>query len=62
VYPFSWKNSDQAVWLGRSTEWVADDQGHEYPSGQKIFDVDGEEFPVLELRLLEFNSKEVAPG
>ncbi len=62
VYPFSWKNSDQAVWLGRSTEWVADDQGHEYPSGQKIFDVDGEEIPLLELRILEFNSKEVAPG
>jgi type VI secretion system protein ImpE len=62
VYPFSWKNSNQAVWLGRSTEWVADDQGHEFPSGQKIFDVDGEEIPLLELRLLEFNSKEVAPG
>jgi type VI secretion system protein ImpE len=62
VYPFSWKNSNQAVWLGRSTEWVADDQGHEFPSGQKIFDVDGEEIPLLELRILEFNSKEVAPG
>jgi hypothetical protein len=24
--------------------------------------VDGEEIPLLELRLLEFNSKEVAPG
>jgi type VI secretion system protein ImpE len=55
VYPFSWKNSDQAVWLGRSTEWVADDEGHEFPSGQKVFDVDGEEFPLLELRTLEFN-------
>ena len=56
VYPFSWKNSDESVWLGRSTEWVADDQGKEYPSGQKIFLVDGEEFPLLELRSLEFKA------
>ena len=59
VYPFSWKNADESVWLGRSTEWVADDQGQEYPSGQKIFLVDGEEFPLLELRSLEFNAAQV---
>jgi type VI secretion system protein ImpE len=62
VYPFSWKNSDQAVWLGRSTEWVADDEGHEFPAGQKIFNVDGEEFPLLELRTLEFTAEQVAPS
>jgi type VI secretion system protein ImpE len=62
VYPFSWKNPDQPVWLGRSTEWVADDEGHEFPAGQKIFDVDGEEIPLLELRSLELSSTQVAPS
>jgi len=62
VYPFSWKNPDQKVWLARSTEWVADDDGHEFPAGQKIFDVDGEEIPLLELRSLEFSAAQVAPS
>lgn len=60
IYPFSWKNSDESIWLGRATEWVSDDQGQEYPSGQKIFLVDGEETPLLELRSLEFNSTQAA--
>lgn len=56
VYPFSWKSEDQSVWLGRATEWVSDDQGHEYPVGQKMFVVDDEEVPLLEVRSLEFAS------
>lgn len=54
VYPFSWKSDDESVWLGRTTEWVADEQGREYPVGHKIFVVDGEEVPLLEIRSLEF--------
>lgn len=54
VYPFSWKSEDESVWLGRATEWVSDDQGHEYPVGGKLFVVDGEEVPLLEIRSLEF--------
>jgi type VI secretion system protein ImpE len=54
IYPFSWKNPDEHVWLGRETAWGEDDQGNEYPSGQKLFLVDGEEFPLLEVRSLEF--------
>ncbi len=56
VYPFSWKSDDEAIWLGRMTAWVADDQGHEYPVGQKTYLVDGEEVPLLEIRSLEFAS------
>ncbi|HTT60510.1 MAG TPA: type VI secretion system accessory protein TagJ [Bryobacteraceae bacterium] len=56
VYPFSWKSDDESVWLGRTTEWVADDAGHEYPVGQKMFVVDDEEVPLLEIRSLEFAS------
>ena len=56
IYPFSWKDADESVWLGRSTVWGADEEGREYPSGQKVFLVDGEEFPLLEIRTLEFQA------
>jgi type VI secretion system protein ImpE len=55
MYPFSWKSDDEAVWLGRKTEWVEDDEGHQFPVGQKMFAVDREEVPLLEIRSLEFN-------
>jgi len=54
IYPFSWKDPDEAVWLGRVTEWTADEKGTEYPTGQKIRLVDGEEIPFLEVRSIEF--------
>ncbi len=54
IYPFSWKHPNEAVWLGRLTDWAADDEGIEYPSGQKILLVDGEEIPFLEVRSLQF--------
>jgi len=60
VYPFSWKSDNEAVWLGRATEWVGDDEGHEFPVGQKMFVVDGEEVPLLEIRSLEFASDAAA--
>jgi type VI secretion system protein ImpE len=60
IYPFSWKSPDETVWLGRATDWAPDDQGQEYPSGQKLFLVDGEEVPLLEVRSLEFNSTQAA--
>jgi type VI secretion system protein ImpE len=54
IYPFSWKHPDEAVWLGRLTDWATDEDGREYPSGQKILLVDGEELPFLEVRSIEF--------
>lgn len=56
IYPFSWKDPDESVWLGRSTVWNADDQGREYPAGLKTFLVDGEEVSLLEIRTLEFTA------
>ena len=47
IYPFSWKDSNEAVWLGRSTEWCTDEKEREYPIGQKVFLVDGEEVPLI---------------
>ena len=43
---------DDAVRLGRMTDWVRDDDGTEVPLGLKCWLVDGEEFPLLELREL----------
>lgn len=60
IYPFSWKHPDEAVWLGRMTDWSADDEGKEYPVGQKVFLVDGEEVPLLEVRSLEFETAQAA--
>ena len=54
IYPFSWKHPDESVWLGRITDWAGDDEGNEYPSGQKMLLVDGEEVPFLEVRSLKF--------
>ena len=60
IYPFSWKDPDEAVWLGRSTVWNADDEGNEYPSGQKVFLVDGEEVPLFEIKTIEFIAADTA--
>ena len=60
VYPFSWEQSDENVWLGRVTEWFVDDEGREFPAGQKMLLVDGEEFPFLELRSLAFHHADPA--
>lgn len=62
IYPFSWKHPDEAVWLGRMTDWTVDDEGREYPSGQKILLVDGEEIPFLEVRSLKFFHPAAAPA
>lgn len=50
--PLAWRHADSAARLGRVTEWEALDDGSEVPLGQKLFIVDGEEVPVLELREL----------
>lgn len=60
IYPFSWKNSDEALWLGRTTEWCVDENDREYPMGQKILLVDGKEVPLLEVRSIEFESSQAA--
>lgn len=53
--PFAWQHSDDAVRLGRMTVWEEDESGEAVPVGQKMLLVDGEEFPLLDIRQLEFN-------
>jgi type VI secretion system protein ImpE len=51
--PFSARRTDANVRLGRATEW-AEDGDDVVPFGQKVFLIDDEEVPLLELRKLEF--------
>ena len=59
--PFSWRHPDETVRLGRMTVWKkAEGSEYQVPFGQKMWLVDDEEIPFLELRALEFNPASVA--
>jgi type VI secretion system protein ImpE len=58
--PFAWQHTDDAVRLGRMTVWEEDESGEVVPVGQKMLLVDGEEFPLLDIRQLEFNLPQAA--
>lgn len=53
--PLTWKHPDDSVRLGRSTVW--EDGGENEPAlvpfGQKIFSIDGQDIPILELGKIE---------
>jgi type VI secretion system protein ImpE len=53
--PLSWQHPDENVRLGRVTEWQEVGEGEVAPIGQKLFLVDDEEFPILEVRELRIN-------
>lgn len=50
--PLTSQYPEDAVRLGRETVWEQDENGNEIPYGQKMLLVDGEEFPLLEVREL----------
>jgi type VI secretion system protein ImpE len=64
--PLSFRHADDNVRLGRSTVWEPDirnpgtrneqENGDLVPYGQKMLLVDGEDFPLLEVRRLEITS------
>jgi len=59
--PLSFQHKDDAVRLGRSTVWEEQENGDVIPFGQKMLLVDGEDFPLLEVRNLEIASAVAAP-
>jgi type VI secretion system protein ImpE len=59
LYPKSSSYPDDNVRLGRCTAWQ-EIEGEPVPFGQKMFLVDGEEFPLLEVRKLEFAAPQAA--
>ena len=61
MYPGSSRSSDDAVRLGRMTQWIEQENADPIPLGQKCFLVDGEEFPLLEVRKVEFTRAETVP-
>jgi type VI secretion system protein ImpE len=59
-YPKSFADESDNVRLGRETHWHDVEGGEPIPVGQKMFLVDGEEFPLLEVRKIEFTAQESA--
>lgn len=59
--PLSWQHDDDQVRLGRVTDWVDLGGGTLAPLGQKILLVDGEEFPILEVRELVISPSQDSP-
>jgi type VI secretion system protein ImpE len=59
--PFSFRHSDDEVRLGRATVWEEPESGDPIPFGQKMLLVDGEDFPLLEVRSLEIAAAEDSP-
>lgn len=57
VSPLSCGHSDDMVKLGRVSVWESDG-ANDYLFGQKLLLVDGEEFPLLEVRSLEIHAGE----
>ncbi len=57
--PLAFRHQEDSVRLGRQTVWEELD-ATVVPAGQKLFLVDGEEFPVLEVRTLEFPTASTA--
>ena len=53
--PLASQHPDELVRLGRATEWEVLESGQEAPVGQKLLLVDGEEYPLLEVRELLFD-------
>lgn len=48
--PLAHKHPDGAVRLGRATVWAGRENGEQIPEGQKLFQVDDEELPFLDVR------------
>lgn len=58
--PLSWRHQNDAVRLGRMTEWQRLSDDTEAPVGQKLLLVDDQEFSILELRELDIAPATVA--
>ena len=58
--PLTFQHPEAEVRLGRLTEWCADEQGRERPYGLKMLSVNGEDFPILEIRRLEIQTESAA--
>jgi type VI secretion system protein ImpE len=58
--PLAYRHPDAEVRLGRQTLWQESSDGDVIPAGQKMFLADEEEYPILEVRRLEFSAPPAA--
>jgi type VI secretion system protein ImpE len=58
--PLSWQSQDPAVRLGRATIWENSEADEALPKGQKLLVSGEEEWPLLELRHIEFQMAQAA--
>jgi type VI secretion system protein ImpE len=56
ISPLSFRHAEDAVKLGRITVWEEREDGDPIPFGQKMLMVDGDDFPLLEVRHLEITA------
>jgi type VI secretion system protein ImpE len=49
LYPQTWSHPEDSVRLGRMTDWVSLGEGLVRGAGQRLFVIDGEERPMLEV-------------
>jgi type VI secretion system protein ImpE len=49
--------TDEALLLGRRTEWVADDDGGSHGLGQRMLATDAGEHPLMDVRAIVFGTQ-----
>ncbi len=62
ISPLTSRVEDPELRLGRATDWAETSDGLPYPVGQKLFLVDGEPVPILEVRELVVDPPEPTGG
>jgi type VI secretion system protein ImpE len=60
IAPLTWHEADAELRLGRAADWVESGEGEYLPVGQKLLLVDGEPFPLVEVRELVLAGSPVA--
>jgi type VI secretion system protein ImpE len=60
--PGAFRHADDQVRLGWMNDWEETEGGAPVPMGQKMLLVDGEEFPLLELRELRIEAASAPEG
>ena len=48
--------SGQVNFQGRTTDWAQLDSGAEIPCGQRMLNISDSEVPMLEIRVIEFDT------
>jgi type VI secretion system protein ImpE len=61
-YPGSQASADPLVQLGRKTEWLEQEAGIYLGVGQRMLATEQNEYPLLDIRRIDLDAPEAAPG